>query len=443
MDDSLILNHLAVDIIYTIDSRHFLDKKNLINWVEYLDDDKWETKLKKDFLRSNEISSLESLYSYYANTGREEKTTLPSPFYQSTPLVVSFKNTKTLRTGIFNIQLNSFFISHEGVLSVSFKAKLLQSEHECLTVPEAILELAVIRKQCHKLLLEAFEELIWPSLESSTGLKFSRSDFDKHKIYHIYEIIDFDYQASNNAESKNFYRDLTLKQTRELVGLLRLSRSGIWGKYSEKFLREYLNKNLGNRDDELWMITDNRLFRLHPERTIKSDVDLWFSDLKSMIMIVHQKRASLDFLVLYLSNKLKNIRYILLNSTLAALRETREHLSWLDRFSHTSFDPLAVERYIENTFLKKILREILVEQQIPNLHLSVKERVADLHMLISTFDNNISNYSSFINSENTEKLSKKVYVLTWLVFLLTLSQLIIAIPEGVINWIVCKLSLPV
>ena len=81
----------------------------------------------------------------------------------------------------------------------------------------------------------------------------------------------------------------------ELVGLIRLSRPGVWRNYGEKFCKGFIEEvDLGKRVDDLWAVYGRRLFRRHPEAVSRQDVQDYFDDVTIIGSVLLATEASLE-----------------------------------------------------------------------------------------------------------------------------------------------------
>lgn len=110
-------------------------------------------------------------------------------------------------------------------------------------------------------------------------------------LFEHYEYIDFDLLAPGGELGiKVIKNGDSLDYLRELAGFCRMAKPYTWPNYSKEFLNQFMNNDMGGRDDELWLAYPERFVRCFPNRDIPATI-AYASDIILVVEVLLGLRA--------------------------------------------------------------------------------------------------------------------------------------------------------
>ena len=369
--------------------------------------------------------------SQYIKSARLEKFTISELFLQeNSPL--RFNIGKPIRIGGFIISECSVRFHQDGVLTVRFHLKQIRkhAKFDFFDVDGFVSTMQPIRRKIEQKAVEmicAFCE-DWNRVSNEVVLEIASKSTLKNSL-HKYEIILFDYSTSSGHKIpiKNMYNKDKLDLLRQLVGFARMSRPFAWKSYSFKFMSEFVRNDVGNREDELWLVYYERLVRYIPQRKDQSVV-LWLEDALLGIEILLAKKAVLEYVTSWSRAELlllrQNVQFLVDKKFMLqkAISEANKLIANLYCLLSTVLDPLSLERNITHEFYLTLIRSVVKHLRIDRLTETAKSTFGDLNQtsqLIKSLGDTVANL----------RLQQQMKKLTIIALLFTLAAIVIAIVE--------------
>lgn len=402
--------------LFTTDARCFIPEASAISPL-FANTDEILSRAKSpgSVLRANRSTSAFKLVL------RPEKNTLPGYDFEAVaPL--EFRLREPLHETIeeFGVSLDRFFVSREGALAYSFcvrtSPELVGDDgREVSFVVGALTE---VRRALPDMLCTAVQASL--RILSESGLLSSITTPRSEQVLsqcHSFELFDFSSELPETSDSEG---------RRSLAGFLRMTREGVWKSYSDEAVRRILQANLGNRNDELWLATGNRFFRMHPESRTRQDVRLWFEDLQLAVTILVLKMATLEFLCRSTRESLRQERAPSESLSRERLAEAWNHLVWIQDATARAADPRFLERNVAHSFFRQALQAIETELGYQDLVMNAYQLLSDYRGNVTAMASHASALSALEIEVSTEKLTRRVLWLTAAAVALMVVQSILA-----------------
>lgn len=207
-----------------------------------------------------------------------------------------------------------------------------------------------------------------PNYTLNTGLTDSCAEYST-----FYDVIDVDLLIGGKIQKpKDLYECGSDDIIKAIAGVTRMS--GVYEHYYGAKCRENIRKSdLGNRDDEFWIVNSERMLRYHPEHTKDIAKQMFFCDVITGIDILLAQRASLDFLVQWIRKQrtglLEKLPLVCSDEKEDAMRELLNRLAWsadlygelpaMQRTTGSSFFAALMARLADLKELDRMQQEIL------------------------------------------------------------------------------------
>lgn len=158
------------------------------------------------------------------------------------------------------------FESSALTATCNLRVKNYKKEHN---VDEAIKLIKNARLLAQKLLFSSLQDFViyWNILVPST--KLLSGGMREFLAFDKYEYINFELSQNDNCELN---KDLWGKNERydlekEIVGFSRMSKHYTWTTFQKKFIIDFLDNDVSNRTNEIWIIFRERFVRYYPDKT--------------------------------------------------------------------------------------------------------------------------------------------------------------------------------
>lgn len=399
-NDDLIINHLECEFKYCLSLNCFIDKisKRIDNFSFFFH---FRKKIFSDILKEINQKKLDFLVEYQSDRNAINiinNLDLDSElkyFFWNRPIKLETTNLCVISKG--------FTFSEYNTVCLSFNIKLIEN----CTVELIIDQLSEIRKELKKNLAQYFKDALYLINKNFSCPYFSFSKVNYSKILKwmkTFEIYDFDFVKGNSSGGeilKSYFDVGNFNLPLELIGFLRMTRPGVWSSYKSEFQQNFWKGNLGNRNDEIWMIYIKHFIRLHPEREIRDSVKKFYNDTKLAFEIALHKIAFIE-----------NCNSLLADLKLSTLSNSSSTLQTIEQFS----DLLPSKPDSNpNDFFTNLSVKFLDEYNYFDSLDQYKSQIQEIQ-------SGVISYASFL-------LNKKVTILTVFTALLTICQFIIAIVD--------------
>lgn len=303
---------------------------------------------------------------------------------------------------------------HGGITTRCSFTQIADSDNRYIN--DLVPEMRVLREEGQKVMFKAVSEFIdclneiYESVDFDSPEGFrSTFNFDRYE----YISLEFEISESNREFDKSEFlnKEERIDELRELIGVCRMSKPYAWPNHSEEFLYRYMEKDLGNRDDELWFISAQRFVRYFPDSDVSETSD-YVQDILLVLEIMLSLRSSYK-------NMIEDVRRELgeLPSSFRRGSENQDDFSEEDieniqrqlslisyRLSRTQF-PSIVRYHSQGEFAGKVLTHIEKELQLPQLSEALQVEMEKFHGAIDSF-------SSLITHHRSMKLQRRVLILT-------------------------------
>lgn len=303
--------------------------------------------------------------------------------------------TKNFKVADYSVKLTK-----DGVLLVRFhviQAKSKNKSYMRMDVVSLISRIDQIRQKLNNSFIDVLQK--FASCWSSTLMDIRLQDHigkDALEKAYTYEIILFDYIVRNknlHIKIKDMYTIENIDLLRQLVGLARMSLPETFNSYSWDFLKKYVLENdIGNRDDELWLITEKRILRFHPMR---KDIrwETWLRSAVSGIDILLAKRTLMERITDYMDKEILSLRSEISDLSKKKIaykditrvdEQLNQQMVNLVNISQVVLDPLRLERHITDDFYLKLAKRIIDHFKLENLSRMVINYYEELYNLSAT-----------------------------------------------------------
>lgn len=426
----LEITRLRHDFIFCIDPGFWVAPDRRGERLSFARGDEAE-KIARVLRSDHRVRAVEWAKSLFEDARRRDHATLMTiNFEDIAPANVRLADSVQERVGAFDLSLTEIRISRDGPIAFPFVARYTPEQRAAsLDVPQLLRELQIVRESAYRLFREvanyAFDistrtELFGPTEHELFAKSLQRT--------HRFEIIDFDYRLSDGTKPAiaELLQAPDDAASRELAGLIRMSRPEVWPAYRPEFLSRFFERNLGNRIDELWIFNSRCLVRHHPEEGERADVQLWFEDARLAMTLLLQKAAALEFLHWVMKNDLSKVHSRLTTQSNKAYVDATDLLSVVEELSNKVVDPLVVERHISHEFFRKLLKEATVVFEIDELSTLCRDRMQDIRNLVQAIAAQVVSMSTLDSAKRSERLTKHMLWLSIVVAVLAIGQILIA-----------------
>lgn len=433
----IIINRLNVDSIFGLDIADLLSPNNVDDFNCSRGTESWfiniidaMSKVEKYGFKYPKIAS-----SLYSTTDRGFRSTF-SDYYvdKLMPLVFDLKSPNTFHKTDFSMYIKCISLSCKGAISIRVSIRL--DKENKYTIKDIISNyydiITFLKEKVYNCLISFIkllnENLNWNLEEISFNVFL-------HKLLY-YEIIDFDFAIKNiaNPVIKDLYNDE--EYLKQFAVFSRMSKVD-YKNYDINKLDKFKHSDLGNRNDEMWVLNSERLIRYHPESTTDKYNMLFFQDVILGAEILLQQKIVLQYLNRWITEKrliLRNninliekkieINYEEINSMIFKLGNIYDLLS----------DNFLIQRNIGHSFFNVLIENIIEKMRVKEILNSNKESLSEFFSLITAITSQLmTNQSAKLDSLNYQtskesaNINKLVGRLTFLMFFVAVLQLLVAI----------------
>lgn len=368
--------------------------------------------------------------SRYTKSARLEKFTISESYLnENSPLCFNVK--KQMRLGPFVSSKHSVRLHQDGVLTVRFHFRQMKKHgrFSSFGVDEFVSTMQPIRKKIEEKAVDIISIFCdhWNKVSDNFALNATSKGALRNHL-HKYEIILFDH-GNNSAYRmpiKSMYSREQLNLLRQLVGFARMSRPFAWRTYSYEFMSEFIKSDIGNREDEFWLIYYERFVRYIPQRRDKS-VILWLEDALLGIEILLAKKVALEYVTSWSRRELlllrENIQFLVDRETFKpqqAIKEANRSIANLYSLLSNVLDPFSLGRSATHEFYLTLLKTVIKHLRIDDLARTAKSTFDDLYQTSQMI-------KALGDAEANLGLQEQMKKLTIIALLFTIASIIIAI----------------
>ncbi len=362
---------------------------------------------------------------HLASPDRIERVTIPAAtLAKAAPLRVrGFEDVE--RSGCFDVGCTSVDFFRTGVVGIAFSMRL-DDACEGRLKTEALLEELRAARECVEIEAEQLLRQVATLLSDALNVPVASSPLADH--CEVFEVIDFAQSTASGVTAPGeVLRDGSAEAKRELAGFLRMSRPGVWTRYSDDVVERIRSSDLGNREDDFWLVMGRRLFRYHPDA--RSDVAGWFEDLILATSISLAQIAALERQAELLRQEVPEL---LLPATLELAKvddiaEDARHLALVESLVSRVSDAGFVGRGVGHSFFREVLEAVQNDLRLREVNAVVRERLRDLQVEIQSLVGFRASSAALAVSRSTEALTRRLLWLTLAMLALVAVQIVVAI----------------
>jgi hypothetical protein len=429
-------------LIFALDIGYLFEDPWSSDLITERTSDEWLTNLNRQLINWDRFgfSRPEFTESKYGKTDRAPRNTFAKRHAKRLlPLAIKLEKPDKFTQKNISFYTDSIQISPQGAVSIrvifepqgrislSAQETIDDYNHMLIKVPGLL-----------KTRLKNFTDF-WNNTEIQIKLVPPSSELLNEVLY-SYEIIDFDFcLKSDNQELevssvKSLYIDEDIFPVCELFAIAKMSPASV-NALNDTRLHEFIETDIGGRDDELWAINRDRMIRRHPDRhSIYNKA--FFSDIKTASEILVGQQATFDFLEEWVRRQRK-----LVVDQMLQYKDLTEHEK--DDFQKQFGEVMSVTQLLtEPILLHKNVRHAFYIQAMTKVskYLEIQEGKERASNALRDFAQLIETFSGYRNAETAAsmgslqiqlgKSARKIGFLTVLITLLgiilTLLQLYIA-----------------
>jgi len=345
-------------LIYALDIGYLLKYPWLSDLISERACEEWLINLSNGFHNWSKfgLSKPEFTASEYAKTDRAQRNTFSKSYAKRLlPLEFKIKKSKNYVSDIFTYKAESIRISPQGGISIRL---VFESKTVNLSAKETIDEYNRMLKSVPELLQTTLRNFIsfWNESDIKIRLIMASQELLEEILY-TYEIIDLDFSLRYLNEDistnsiKNLYIDTDKIPVCELYSIAKMSPTSVQA-LNDTRLYEFIETDIGGRNDELWSINRERMLRCHPDKD-KIHNKAFFCDIKTATEILICQQATFDFLEEWVIRK----RKLVLNQMLSLNRmdenekiDFQEQLREVMGITQLLIEPIILQKNVRHTF---------------------------------------------------------------------------------------------
>ena len=358
---------------------------------------------------------------------RLERHTMSHRIIDQLPKGAELTTPLSQRVSRSNVEISKITITESGILVIEGKTRICVKMG--IGIADAVEELRVARRTVDTLSETIFREaakILQPDKNISSdeiirGLVEDRSG--------RFEIYDFDAHLKDNSNASWEELFQTHAAQQELVGLIRLSRPGVWSNYGKDFCNDFLSRvDLGKRTDDFWAVYSRRLFRRHPEAVERQDVQNYFDDVGIIAAVLLASEASLETVAeQFTAFSLTALKRI--GSGGRNTNKVNTHLVKAVQILPAVISPSRIHEHFEHQFFQELSGAIESTMDIIGLRNSVQQQVVNFLGAASAVAANTISTESLRSTKRVEWLTVATAILAIAVFILSLIQ-VLKLNEG-------------
>jgi hypothetical protein len=349
-----------------------------------------------------------------------EKSPINDTYFEKHPSIsTEFSSSDGVHQDGFALESIILRVFEHGAITA--QCRFTGQEDGDRSVVNAVDELGTLRGRARKQMYEAMTEFVTLVNGVYDDIEFSIPPGDRGvKDLERYEYIDtelVDPDSEDGININSIHReDGKIRQLRELVGFLRMSKAYSWPNFPPSFGRSYLEGELGNREDELWFVTSQRFIRYFPDKDISETGD-FIDDVVLAIEILLSLRAVYKTLLEDVRKEIGDLPKSLLTDRRVnneintedidtdEIEEIQAQVSIVSfRLARTHF-PSNVRFHAQSPFATKVFRQIETELQLPEL-------AAALRTEMEKFQSAVDSFGTIITHRRNMQLQRRILILT-------------------------------
>lgn len=373
MDKQIVCKHLNITLwegclIYAFDLGYLLsDPWSAGNMAERVKDD-WLLNISQKLSNWEKygFSSPEFAESEYGKTDRAPRNTFAKRHAKRLlPLILPFKKPAKFTEKNLTFYPENIKISPQGAVSIRIIFEL--GENNNLSTSEIISDYNHMLTKTPAIIRSSINKFIeyWNSSGINTTLNVPSYEL-LEEVIHTYEIVDFDFNLIENQEIsrvtsvKRLYKDDDIVPACELAAISRMSPVSAQA-LNDVRLFEFIDTDIGGRDDELWAINRDRTIRCHPDR--KSIYNRAFlADIKMASEILICEKATFDFLEDWVGRRRKGLLdQILFHSDLSRQEKdiSQEQFGEVMRVTQLLIEPIMIQKDVRHAFYIQSISKLI------------------------------------------------------------------------------------
>jgi len=391
---SLEFRDLEFVQLYSIDLYHLVSERERSTLFELRGTPGWLQAVSEKTAATPSLAGAVGLPRFdaaaYRAADRAEKLTIADSYLADrAPLVWSPEQSANI--GQLSVRLTQIRLHEAGVLTcriVCTEVDIDDATDRLWRVDDLVSELRRNRSE----LLNYFSEVVrlfarqWNALDIAPTLDIPPDESLWRRLA-PYEILLFDYECSDGrVRSIKSLRDSENSHyLRQLVGLTRMARRIAWPTYSHAFATAFVSQDLGNRDNELWLVYEERLLRHFPQRR-DSVAQLWLTDAFLAIEILLALRTALELVIFWSHRQLVAVRNdvsamgsVAGDQLVSLVERIRKSVAEIYYLLSTVSDPFEIERGIAHGFFRKLVNAFVVAKRIDRLADDARRSLEEIH----------------------------------------------------------------
>ncbi len=344
------------------------------------------------------------------------------------PLRVPARQSSWNESGnLFEWKFESIGIGVDGAACIRHRARLVRDA----TVDE-------VTTDYHILIQDIFRHLVPVARSLLEGLSRADGPLDSVEFVHpdpnrldtyiaSYECLDIDFTAVDEQgeplplPAKRLVAE-SLDAARQLAALSRMSRIEP-DLYDPLKLQKFKDADIGNREDELWIVNSNRMVRSNPDRKNRHIIH-FYEDVLCLVELGLQQLAVLEYVDAWLHEARGQFRRQLMSSK-SHDADVGRILIDFERVLDLIEQPGGLTAGIRHAFFRQVADRLVQELRIPAALAQAQEAVSMFAQIASA----AFTFKVFVSSEATEVTVRR---LTWIIMIGTLIGAIIAITATIL-----------
>jgi hypothetical protein len=345
------------------------------------------------------------------------------------PLRIPARDSSWNESGdLFEWRLESVGLGVDGAACIRHCARLMRDH---ATVDE-------VTTSYHILIQDIFRHLIPVARSLLDGLSRADGPLDSVEFFHpdpnrldtyiaSYECLDIDFTATDehgapvNLPAKRLITE-SLDSARQLAALSRMSRIEP-DLYDPVKLQKFKDADIGNREDELWIVNSNRMLRSNPDRENRHLIH-FYEDILCLVELALQQLAVLGYVDAWLHEARGQFRRQLMSSK-SDDADVGRILIDFERVLDLIEQPGGLTAGIRHAFFRQVADRLVQELRIPVALAQAQQAVSMFAQIASA----AFTFKVFVSSETTEITVRR---LTWIIMIGTLIGAIIAITATIL-----------
>lgn len=436
------INFLQGCLIFALDIGYLFESPWSSDLIAERTSDEWLIDLSRKLINWDRFGFYrpEFTESEYGKTDRAPRNTFAKRHAKRLlPLAIKLDKPNKFTERNISFYTDSIRISPQGAVSIrvifepqnemslSANETVDNYNHMLIKVPDLL-----------KTLIKNFTDF-WNNTEIQVKL-ISPSAELLNEVFYSYEIIDFDFclkddnQEFDVSSVKILYTDADIFPVCELSAIAKMSPASVVA-LNDTRLHEFIDTDIGGRDDELWSISRDRMIRRHPDRRSIYN-KAFFDDIKTASEILVGQQATFDFLGEWVARQRRLVVDQMLQYKDLTEREKddfQKQFGEVMRVTQLLTEPIMIQKNVRHAFYIQAMTKVSKCLEIQEGKERASYALRDFAQLIETFSGyrNAETAASIGNLQiQLGKSAKRIGFLTvWITLLgiiLTLIQVYIA-----------------